>query len=286
LLNAEGWVEWADAVREARLFIAKQNVTLPYRAVLCDEVQDMSGSELLLLRAIAPEAPNSLFLVGDGHQRIYGQPVKLSTFGIEIRGRSRRLKLNYRTTKQIRDHAMSMLGGCEVDDLDGGIDTLQGYQSLRFGPPPQVLQCKTENEEVEVILDQVRKWLTSGVPSQSICIAARTKAQITERYQLIMEAAGIATARVQTDPESEQKRPGIRLATMHRMKGLEFSRVILVGVQDGIVPLRTDREVDEIAAGWNDTKERSLLYVAATRARDELVITGFGRPCPFLAFAR
>ncbi len=94
---------------------------------------------------------------------------------------------------------------------------------------------------------------------------------------------GIDTVMVRKDPEKEQELPGARLATMHRMKGLEFSRIMLVGIQHGTMPLRLEVELDEIASHWNDLKERCLLYVAATRARDELVVTGFGKPSPYLS---
>ena len=123
-----------DVVREARLYIEGMSAALPYNAVLADEVQDLTPPELKLLRAIVSPGPNDLFLVGDAHQRIYGHMARLGTCGIEIRGRARRLKLNYRTTEQIRTRAVAILEGLEVDDLDGGVDSLRGYRSLRTGP--------------------------------------------------------------------------------------------------------------------------------------------------------
>jgi len=278
LLSEGGMVEWPDAIRETRLYIEKQNLRLPYRAVLCDEVQDFSTSELKLLRTMAPQEPNTLYLVGDGHQRIYGQPVRLGACGIEIRGRSRRLKLNYRTTEQIRDRAVAILEGKEIDDLDGGVDSLKGYQSLRTGPEPEIRHFDGEAEEADYIVGKIRHWLDSGAPSQSICVAARTKSQISSRYEAIFKAHGIETQKVQTEPEKETQKPGVRLSTMHRMKGLEFSRVILVGVREGTVPL-TVEDIDP----HHELSERCLFYVASTRARDELVITGYGERSIFLS---
>lgn len=282
LLSAGGWHEWPDVIRETRLFIEKQRITLPFQAVLSDEVQDFSASELRLLRALAPKGPNTLFLVGDGHQRIYGQPLRLSACGIEIRGRARRLRVNYRTTQQIRDRAISILEGREIDDLDGGVDTLKGYRSLRNGPVPEVTHFDSEAQEAAFVVDRVRAWLAAGIPSQSICVACRTRAPLAERYAAVLETADIETVFVEKDPEAEQTQPGVRLATMHRMKGLEFSRVLLVGVQEGAVPLDLDRAVDEVSAEARELRERCLFYVACTRARDELVVTGYGGVSRFL----
>jgi len=283
LLNEEGWIEWPDAIRETRLYIEKHKLSLPYRAILSDEVQDFSISELKLLRTLAPQEPNTLFLVGDGHQRIYGQPVRFGACGIEIRGRSRRLKLNYRTTEQIRSRAVAILEGKEIDDLAGGIDSLKGYRSLRNGPSPEICKFANEAEEAVCITDKVQNWLVAGVAAESICIAARTRSQISSRYEAILTAAGIDAVKVETDPQDESKVSGIRLATMHRMKGLEFSRVILAGVREGTVPLVPHNALDENHDPYHELKERCLFYVASTRARDELVITGYGQMSPLLS---
>lgn len=278
LLADEGKAEWPDVVRETRMFIEKQNTPLPYAAVLSDEVQDFSASELKLLRTIAPDGANTLFLVGDGHQRIYGQPVTLGSCGIEIRGRSRRLKINYRTTEQIRDRAVAILEGREIDDLDGGVDTLRGYQSLRSGPPPEFCHFATESEEAAFVVKKVREWLDTGVPGTAICVSARTGSLLAERYAPMLAAQGIDTVTVKKDPESESLQPGVRLATMHRMKGLEFSRVLLASVQGGVVPHEGHSAGDNASSDANELLERCLLYVASTRARDELVVTGYGKP--------
>ena len=277
LLENDGLLEWPDAVREARLFIEKQRVSFPYKAVLADETQDFSANDLRLLRAIAPGGKNSLFLVGDGHQRIYGRPVRLSQCGIDIRGRGRRLKLNYRTTEQIRAQAVRVLEGKNVDDLDGGLDSLKGYYSLRQGPAPTAEHFSREADEGAFILSTLEAWMQDS-PAEEICIAARTQAQLDDRYARLLQSAGIDVVRVQRSPESEANKPGVRLATMHRLKGLEFSRVLLVGVQGGYVPLDAtisgSEEADEIE--HREVQERALLFVAMSRARDELAITGFG----------
>ncbi len=285
LLTQHGWVEWPDVLRETRLYIENQKISTPYRAVLADEVQDFTATALRLLRALAPRGPNTLFVVGDAHQRIYGHPICLSHCGIEIRGRSRRLKLNYRTTAEIRRHAVAILEGCEIDDLDGEADTLNGYCSLRRGPNPELRHFLKEAQEASFLVERVQGWLKE-VPESAICVAARTKNKITDRYRPILESAGIRTVMVEKDPEAEAKKPGVRLATMHRLKGLEFPRVILPGVQEGSLPLAASyRSADRTSSEDHLLQERCLFYVASTRARDELVIIGYGSPSPFLVEA-
>ena len=283
LLNGEGLWDWQDLIREARLVIEKQSVPLPYRAVAADEVQDFSAGELKLLRAIAPAGQDTLFLVGDGHQRIYGRQTMLGRCGIEVRGGSRRLKLNYRTTEQIRNRAVAVLKGCDVADLDGKADTLKGYRSLRKGPAPLLRLFDREADEGAAVIAQLKEWIAQGVPPHAICVSARTNDQLTKRYQPLLEGAGLQIALVEADSEIGLGQHCVQLATMHRMKGLEFSRVLLAGVQDGQVPLTLQELPDEASRQDHELQERCLLYVALTRARDEVVVMGFGSPSPFLS---
>lgn len=276
LLDEDGLVEWQDVIREARLYIESGKATLPYSAVLADEVQDFTAPELKLLRAIVPAGPNDLFLVGDAHQRIYGHMTRLGACGIEIRGRSHRLRLNYRTTEQIRTRAVAILENVQVDDMDGGVDTLKGYRSLRSGPGPEVYHGARPEDEQRVILETLNRWLKTTT-AEDICIGARTH-RLIERYAEILEQAGIPNAEIKG--EASPARPGVRLATMHRLKGLEFKKVLLCGVQAGEVPLELPPSAfaDEASREDHQKRERSLFYVASTRARDELTITGFGSP--------
>jgi superfamily I DNA/RNA helicase len=282
LLDEQGHVEWDDVLKETRRLLERGSVGSGISAVLADEVQDLTPSALRLLKAIPSEDHDHLFLVGDGHQRIYGQPATLRSCGIDIRGRAWRLKLNYRTTAQIRAYAAGVLENVQVDDLDGGIDTLQGYHSVRHGPVPAVLHFEKEAQEAEGVVRAIEKWLET-TPAEEICLTARTHKLLKERYRPIFESRGIETCLVETDPESEARKPGVRLATMHRLKGLEFPRVLVAGVSEGIVPLESDSlggDLEQVEE--HRRKERCLFYVATTRARDELVVTGFGRKSSFL----
>lgn len=282
LLEAEGQVEWQDVVRETRLVLEASSVRPPYRAVLADEVQDLSPAELRLLRAMVPKGRNDLFLVGDGHQRIYGHVASMGSCGIEVRGRGRsyRLRLNYRTTEQIRTRACSILEDVEIDDLDEGVDSLKGYRSLRSGPTPELLHCDQPASEEQAIVSVLRRWLADTRPAD-ICVAARTN-RLVDRYAQVLEQAAIGFERIQT--KAIANRPGVRLATMHRLKGLEFKKVLLAGVQQGNLPLELPSSAfaDDASREDHVKSERCLLYVAVTRARDELVITGFGAQSPLL----
>lgn len=248
-------------------------------------MQDFSEGDLELLRRLAPEGANDLFLVGDGHQRIYGRVASLSRAGINVRGgRTRRLKLNYRTTQHIKSWAVALLSDMAVDDLDEGEDSLKGYYSLRRGSEPQLRHWKSEREEADFIVQQIRTWLADsetqpGDGSTSICLVARHKHQLDSRYKPLLEQAGI-TARIVT--KEEPPGDGVRLATMHRVKGLEFPRVLIAGVQDGEVPHPRKHFADETARQQHEEGERRLLFVAATRARDALTVTGFGAKCRWL----
>lgn len=287
-LERAGSMEADDMVREARLLLEQGSAPL-YASVVADEVQDFAEGDLKLLRCLAAKGPSDLFLVGDGHQRIYGRAASLSRAGINVRGgRTRRLKVNYRTTQRIRGWAVALLAGMHVDDLDEGVDTLKGYYSLRQGAAPNLAHWATEAEEAEFIVQQLRGWIEAGASEpgfslSSLCLVARHGRQLEKRYKPLLEKAGIPARLVSKDENKLGE--GVRLATMHRVKGLEFPKVIVAGVQDGELPTPRKRLPDETSRQQHEQSERRLLFVAATRARDELVVTGFGAECRLLAAA-
>ena len=279
-LDEQALLESGDVLRELAGRFDAQAAPQPWAAALVDECQDLGPPELRFLRALIPRGKNDLFLVGDGHQRIFGRPVRFGRCGIEIRGRSRRLKVNYRTTARVRNWAVRALQGEAFDDLDGGDDNLNGYRSLRLGLAPKEVLSEDRATERAVILGAVRTWLDEG-PAEHICVAAPSRKQVEELANML-EDLDIPACVLET--ESVNAQPGVRLATFHRMKGLEFPNVLLAHVEEGQVPLRIasfHRLDDESKRLW-DLRQRCLLYVAATRARDELIVTGVGRPSPFL----
>ena len=282
-LNEHGKKEFVDLLREARELIESGKFPLPYRAAVVDEAQDMSAEAFRLIRAIVPEGPNDLFIVGDGHQRIYRHRTRLSQCGINIRGRGRKLRLNYRTTEETRRFAVAVLEGVEFDDLDGGRDDQKGYVSLTHGSPPLVRCFPDLAAEIEFLKELILGWKAQGFGEESVCLVTRTN-KLLELYEGRMQQAGFRTYRIKRSVAEQRSQPGLRLATMHRVKGLEFEYLCVVSANDGIIPLANvlDDAEDPVAARDAETRERSLLYVALTRARRRAVITACGTPSRFL----
>ncbi len=278
-LAALGKVEWTDLIRETRLYLANQRTALPYRAIVVDETQDMHPEELRLLRQMVPAGPNDLFLVGDAHQRIYGRPVVLSRFGIEVRGRASKLRINYRTTEEIRNWSVAVLTGQAVDDLDGGLDTHADYRSLMHGLAPTVRQFATLEEEQDFLAGEINA-LREIVPLETVCLVARTHRQLLDDYIPALQRAGIPYLYLHADTP-EYAGSGVRLATMHRVKGLEFWHVLIAGVNEGVVPLLAGQDEDGSAEAV--LRERCLLHVASSRARETVVITSHGVPSHLIA---
>ena len=283
-LNKESLMEWDDLIVEARELVMQQPELCQWRALLSDEVQDYKAGELRFLRALVPRDDDDMFLVGDGHQRIYGLPTSFKACGVHIVGRSFRLKVNYRTTERIRDLAMRALAGEDWDDMNEGQDDLTGYHSIRVGEEPVIELHETFKEEYQSLIEHVRTWLfDEDVPAQDICIAARFS-KLRDTYQKVLENEGYPTVIIDADSSDEELGAGIRLATFHRLKGMEFSHIILAGVQEGVVPydLPDEKFADDVARHEHMKTERALFYVAATRARDHLVVMGVGDASPLL----
>lgn len=177
---------------------------------------------------------------------------------------------------------MALVKNLDIDDLDDGKESLKGYRSLRDGPEPVVHRLETAEAEREAIVNQLLEWLDRYDPWE-ICIAARKNDLIRDRYLPMLQEAGLEPVVVKKQSD-DSLGSGIRLATMHRLKGLEFSCVWLAGINDGWVPRHYRGPADDAAAkADHEQGERCLMYVAATRARDELVISGFGKVSEFLA---
>ena len=281
-LQSLGKSEREDALREACAYLEKHPESLPYCAVVADEVQDLSPIALKLLRQIVPEGDNDMFVVGDAHQRIYANRASLGACGINIRGRrGKRLRINYRTTEKIRDWAVALLKDVAIDDLDGGKDTLKGYRSLRQGVVPEVVHWDKASEEKAYVVEKVKSWQEEH-PGELMCVVARTHSTVNS-FGKALNNAGIDTQVIDTDGSDEGMDANVvRLGTMHRVKGLEFPRMIIAGVEAGKMPLEVSGLDNEASVEDHLQRERSLLFVAATRARDELVVTGSGERSPFV----
>ncbi len=276
-LEQNGLFEPLDMIRRARQELEKEGGLPRYQSVVVDETQDFFGDALKLVRAIAgPERPDDLFLVGDAHQRIYGRPVSLSSCGIQVRGRrSQTLRLNYRTTGAICRWSFATLSDVDVDDLDEGRADRRGYVSLREGAAPVVRVSKSQADEERDVVAIVRDAITRGVPPESICVIARTHGPLKDRFEPALTSAGIDAVILEQD---EPRRPAVRLATMHRVKGLEFPVVVLAGASKDSLPFPSPelRSDDPVVASAALLREKCLVYVAASRARDELYVTAAG----------
>ena len=268
-------VEPDDAMRLATRLIKERKVVFPYRAVIVDEAQDMGTQAFMLLRAIAGEQhDNDMFIVGDAHQRIYRRSVVLGRCDIRITGRSRKLRINYRTTEQIRRQAVALLSGMSVDDLDGGTDNNRGFKSLLHGEAPMQKGFETFDRQMVFVADCLGKWRELGIPPEAICVIARSNNYLSQIGAVLSEK-GIAHSVVKPDkPEGSQK--GVRLATMHRVKGLEFDAVIVAGLSADQFPVVPQGDFDAASLRTFEDRERCLLYVSLTRAKKAAVLCWHG----------
>ena len=277
-LEAKMLKESGDAVRDATQLLRSGKASVSYRAVIVDEAQDLPTASFELVRAMVPPSSNDLFIVGDAHQRIYGRMVNLGKAGIQIVGRSKRLRVNYRTTEEIRQFAVAQLEGVHVDDLDDGMDSVKGYRSLTKGPAPTVSSFSDLAKEAAAIAAFAKQG-----EMERTCLVARTNPWV-QKYAQALEELGLKTRLLSRDVRDVPSEPGLRLATMHRVKGLEFDRMIVAGVNEKVVPLASALESasDEAAREDAERRERSLFYVALTRARREVLITSHGEPSRWL----
>ena len=255
----------------------------PFRHVLVDEAQDLTPAHLQLLRALVEPGPDDLFLAEDSHQRIYGKKITLSHYGIQVRGRSRRLTRNYRTTRQNLNVAFGILDPGTYEDMEGQAEE-HHYVSPRSGPEPLLLHATDRADELSKAAELLTVWLEQDRDSEdsapeSIAILVR------DRYQRDAVVNGLAQHGIEVravDREAAGRgRPVVM--TMHRAKGLEFRKVLLFDVSKNAIP-RPLRDQQYSDADGDDAllRERSLLYVAATRARDQLAISWSGEASPLI----
>ena len=255
----------------------------PFRHVLVDEAQDLTPAHLQLLRALVEPGPDDLFLAEDSHQRIYGKKITLSHYGIQVRGRSRRLTRNYRTTRQNLDVAFGILDPGTYEDMEGQAEE-HHYVSPRSGPEPLLLHATDRADELSKAAELLTVWLEQDRDSEDS--APETIAVLVrDRYQRDAVVNGLAQHGIEVravDREAAGRgRPVVM--TMHRAKGLEFRKVLLFDVSKNAIP-RPLRDQQYSDADRDDAllRERSLLYVAATRARDQLAISWSGEASPLI----
>lgn len=290
--NAEGMVTFAEILAIAAQYLhhrTEQDFPCLADHVLVDEGQDLSVVHWQFLRELVAHGPDDLFIADDCHQRIYGEKITMSQCGVEIRGRSQRLRLNYRTTAENLAFAVAVLGNAKYYDVsDEAIKDSTELRSARSGPEPRAIRVGSLSEEFDKVAGIVKKW-TEGLGDSN---TGDSKVALDTVGVLLRENRDCntaATALQERDVKcrvvtSNDHKPGVvQVMTMHRAKGMEFTKVVLMGVTQEKIPASVEgygySEPDKEDAAL---RERSLLYVAASRARDELVVTYKGEPSPLL----
>ena len=271
------------AMYECRLLITKSSAEPRYKHIIVDEGQDFSANALMLLRTIAGEEhENDIFIVGDSHQRIYKNKAILSKCGINIRGRSSILRINYRTTEEIRKSAFALLNGISFDDLDDNDDNYDQCRSLTHGLAPQIQGFNNANDEFSFVLHEIRHLIENGVSAKNICVVARTN-KLIDDYTAQFTSNGMRCYKIKRSKSDDRSLDGIRVATMHRVKGLEFQYIFIVAANNRIIPLASSIDhTDTVSEKETITAEKCLLYVALTRAQKGAYISGYGKMSEFI----
>jgi superfamily I DNA/RNA helicase len=252
----------------------------PFDFAVVDEAQDVGVAELRFLAAFGSGRPDRLFFAGDLGQRIFQQPFSWRSLGVDVRGRSYTLRINYRTSHQIRAQADRLLPS-SIADVDGNEEDRRGTISVFNGPAPSIEVLADEAEEAETVGRWLADLCADGVRPHEIAIFVRGPAQL-RRARMAAKLAGVPAVELS---EKVETKPGcISLGTMHLAKGLEFRAVAVIACDDEVIPLQERIEAVADDADLEDVynTERHLLYVACTRARDHLMVTGVEPASEFL----
>jgi mRNA-degrading endonuclease RelE of RelBE toxin-antitoxin system len=252
----------------------------PFDFTVVDESQDVSVAQLRFLAALGATRPNSLFFAGDLGQRIFQQPFSWKALGVDIRGRSRTLRINYRTSHQIRMQADRLLGP-ELSDVDGNREERGNTISIFNGPKPTIMVFDTSEDEIEMVSKWLSDRVNEGMMPHEIGVFVRSSAELN-RGRAAVDDAGLPFKIL--DENVATISGHVSISTMHLAKGLEFRAVVLMACDDEVIPLQErietvsdDTDLEEV---YNT--ERHLLYVACTRARDHLLVTGVDPASEFL----
>ena len=252
----------------------------PFEFAVIDEAQDISVGQLRFLATLGAGRPNSLFFAGDLGQRIFQQPFSWKALGVDVRGRSSTLRINYRTSHQIRMQADRLLGP-EVSDVDGNTEERRGTISTFNGPPPDIMVLDTLQEEIKAVGQWLAERTKEGVVPHEIGVFVRSPAEL-DRARGAVEDAKLPYKLLDDNVETTTGRCSI--STMHLAKGLEFRTVVVMACDDEVIPLqeRIEAVTDDADLEEVYNTERHLLYVACTRARDHLLVTSVDPASEFL----
>jgi mRNA-degrading endonuclease RelE of RelBE toxin-antitoxin system len=278
-LRSRKMITWPEMFSSLAVAISKSKKVV-FDFIVVDEAQDIGIAHLRFFAALGGGRPNSLFFAGDLGQRIFQQPFSWKALGVDIRGRSRTLRVNYRTSHQIRTRADRLLGPT-VTDVDDNTENRSDTISVFNGPPPTIQSFKSEGEEAKAVGRWMAEQAKAGVLPHEFGVFVRSDAQI-ERARTAVKESGMTWKIL--DEHVESTSGHVSISTMHLAKGLEFRAVVVMACDDEIIPLQErietvgdDADLQEVY----DT-ERHLLYVACTRARDHLVVSGVAPVSEFL----
>jgi superfamily I DNA/RNA helicase len=252
----------------------------PFEFAVVDEAQDITVAHLRFLASLGVHQPDALFFAGDLGQRIFQQPFSWKSLGVDIRGRSRTLRINYRTSHQIRQQADRLLGP-QATDVDGNTETRSDTVSVFNGPLPVVRVLDNEVDEIKAVGAWLAERLGAGILPQEFGVFVRSQAQLA-RAQAAVKEAGLRYKVL--DEQVETTTGHVSISTMHLAKGLEFRAVVVMACDDEVVPLQLRIEAVGDDADLQEAydTERHLLYVACTRARDQLLVTAVAPASEFL----
>ena len=278
-LNRQSLQTLASAFTSVADFLSKSGES-PYDFIVVDEAQDIGVPHLRLLAALGSDQENGLFFAGDLGQRIFQTPFSWRSLGVDVRGRSNILQFNYRTSHQIRRQADQLLP-VQMNDVDGNTETRRWTVSAFNGPEPTIELLETVEDETAIIAEWLQAKTQSGVRPEEIGIFVRSAAQ-SDRAVAAVQAAGLESIALEQKSEGGIGRVGV--GTMHLAKGLEFRTVVVAACDDEVIPLQERIEGIADEADLEDVynTERHLLYVACTRARDHLLVTGVTPGSEFL----
>ncbi len=280
IVEAQGVLTWPSIFGKVTEHFL-QKADKPFTHTVIDEAQDLGVPELRMLTAVTPEGPNTLFFAGDLGQRIFQEPFSWKALGVDIRGRSRTLKVNYRTSHQIRQAADRLLPKT-VQDVDGNEQDRRGTVSVFNGPNPEIEKFIDADREIRSVADWIKKSVADGIAPAEIGIFVRSNVQLG-RARAAVKAAG--HAQLELSERLEQPQGRIAIGTMHLAKGLEYKAVVVMACDDDVLPLqeRIETVADETELDEVHDTERNLFYVACTRARDRLFVSGVQPGSEFFA---
>lgn len=270
-LEASKKVTWARAFARITESL-RETGDRPYDFVIVDESQDLGVPELRLLAVLGDKADQGLFFAGDSGQRIFQQPFSWKALGVDIRGRSNRLRINYRTTRQIRSKADILLPDA-VSDVDGNVEERRGTISVFEGVEPKAYTHESNESEIDGVASIIANALKGEIQPEELAIFVRSAGQMP-RARAALKRAGAGWSELEHTSLAPAGK--VALSTMHLAKGLEFRVVIIMACDYDVIPLakRIESAADESELEEFFNTERHLLYVAATRARERLLLSG------------